>query len=194
MTSHAPEWADELARWKARVEGADRAEARALATVVRSVIDKLVAGDLTGIVQDDAPFGPWRPIPPHGWLTMELVDFQRGDFRAGDTLLRAVHVIDGSQPPITLEVRRGRGQPSAARLLYIAEFKRRYQAGEVLPELTQEAEHLEKWVKVTHGELSGATAKTIGNNIAKLDEWKALVAARDASRVKARQARHAPRP
>ena len=174
----AREWQEAEEHHRAADRAAREAEERAMQRIMDAFRDKLIAGELTGLVQDDPPFGPWRPIPPHGWHTLEVVDLKRGDFRAGSTVLHAVHFVEGDQrPTIVMEERRGRGRPSDARSYYLAEFRRRCEAGETYDVLSREAEYLEKWVKATHGELTGATAKTIGSNISRLPEWRAAKAA-----------------
>lgn len=106
--------ADEIELWRERAKSAEETEAFELSRLMERFKAKLAAGEVTGIVQDDPPFGPWRPIPPHGWRVMELVDLQRGDFRAGDRLLRSVHFVDSAPAPVVEVIPSGSpGRPTA---------------------------------------------------------------------------------
>jgi hypothetical protein len=86
------EWSDAMEVYSGRSDL--RADARAKAEtavsrILAHLIERLVAGELTGVVQDDPPFGPWRAIPSLSWRSLEPVDIEAGHFRKDTTPIRA---------------------------------------------------------------------------------------------------------
>jgi len=170
------EWRDAMAVYRSRSGSRDHARTQvrtARARIINHLVERLVAGELTGVVQDDPPFGPWRAIPTLSWRSLEPVDIKAGHFRAGKTELRSVQVVEGRyEPPIPLSASGTRGRPSPKQL-YLSEHQRRCETGAAFDGLSKEAEYLEKWMAQTHGAMAGATMKTIGNNIRKAHAaWK----------------------
>lgn len=176
------EWQEESAAFDARRAGARAGERLAFERVYAAFIDRLVAGELTGLVQDNPPFGPWRPIPPHGWRSMQVLDVEAGSFRAGATLLQAVQIVEGRYEPATEIIGSGSPGRTTSKHLFMAEHRRRCEAGIALAAVKAEAAHLEAWMRTLHPGAPGATAKTIENNIR--DEHRAWTAKRQGAAAK----------
>jgi hypothetical protein len=162
------EWSDAMEIYESRSEF--RADRRAnaedkLARIVAYMVERLVAGELTGIVQDDPPFGPWRAIPSLSWRSLEPIDIAAGHFRASKTQLKFVQVIEGRyEPPVEI-VSSGSPGRASSKQLYTAEFRRRRDEGFAEPTVKGEAAYLESWMAHRHPGAPGAEAKTIENNI-----------------------------
>lgn len=178
----AREWQDESAAYEARRAGALSRERQAFDSVYSAFIERLVAGELTGLVQDDPPFGPWRPIPPHGWRSMQVLDVEAGSFRAGGAVLQAVQIVEGRDEPATEITGSGSPGRTTSKHLFMAEHRRRCEAGIALAAVKAEAAQLEAWMREHHPGAPGATAKTIENNIR--DEHRAWTAKRQGAAEK----------
>lgn len=175
------EWSDAMEIYESRSElRADRrANAEyALTRIVAHMVDRLVAGELTGIMQDDPPFGPWRAIPSLSWRSLEPLDIEAGHFRAGNTKLKFVQVVEGRyEPPIEI-VSSGSPGRASSKQLYITEFRRRRDEGIAEPTVKGEAEYLESWMAQRHPGAPGTEAKTIENNIrADHRAWRSTIEA-----------------
>lgn len=175
------EWSDAMEGYESRSEFRAHRRTNAedeLGRIVAHMIERLVAGELTGILQDDPPFGPWRAIPSLSWRSLEPIDIAAGHFRAGKTQLKFVQVVEGRyQPPIEI-VSSGSPGRASSRQLYMAEFRRRREEGIAEPTVKGEAVHLETWMAQRHPGAPGAEAKTIENNIrADHREWRSTVEA-----------------
>jgi hypothetical protein len=176
------EWQDKAAAFEARRTGAHASERLAFERVYAAFIERLVAGELTGLVQDDPPFGPWRPIPPHGWRSMQVIDVEAGSFRAGGAVLQAVQIVEGRYEPATEITGSGSPGRTTSKHLFMAEHRRRCEAGIAMAAVKAEAAHLEAWMRKHHPGAPGATAKTIENNIR--DEHRAWTARRQGAAEK----------
>jgi hypothetical protein len=177
------EWSDAMEIYESRsgLRADRRANAEsALACIVAHMIERLAGGELTGIVQDDPPFGPWRAIPALSWRSLEPIDIAAGHFRAGNTKLKFVQVVEGRhEPPIEI-VSSGSPGRASSKQLYVAEFRRRRDAGIAEPTVKGEAVHLESWMAQRHPGAPGAEAKTIENNIrADHRAWRAKIEAQN---------------
>jgi hypothetical protein len=175
------EWRDAMEAYGSRSDhrAAARASAEsAMARIVDHLIERLVDRELTGIVQDDPPFGPWRAIPSLSWRSLEPVDIEAGHFRAGKTELRSVQVVEGRYEPQIEIVSSGSPGRSTSRQIYMAEFKRRCEAGIAEAVVKAEAAYLESWMAQRHPGAPGAEAKTIENNIrADHRAWRSTIEA-----------------
>jgi len=173
------EWRDAMEVYSSRSDLRARARAKAeiaLSRIVAHLIERLVAGELTGVVQDDPPFGPWRAIPSLSWRSLEPVDIEAGHFRAGNTQLRFVHVVEGryetlvdivssgpepkSQPPRT----GAPGQPSSMYLIK-REWEERHARGKIESSRKEQAGVLRNWLISEHPEMPPPTEKTIYNQL-----------------------------
>jgi hypothetical protein len=175
------DWSDALEVYESRSEF--RAHRRtnaedALGRIVAHMTERLVAGELTGIVQDEPPFGPWRAIPSLSWRSLEPIDIAAGHFRAGKTQLKFVQVVEGHyEPPIEI-VSSGSPGRASSKQLYTAEFRRRRDEGIAQPTVKGEAVYLESWMAQRHPGAPGAEAKTIENNIrADHRAWRSTIEA-----------------
>lgn len=182
------EWRDAMEDYSSRSDLRADAGAKtetAMSRIVGHLIERLVAGELTGLVQDDPPFGPWRAIPSLSWRSLEPVDIEAGHFRAGNTQLRSVQVVEGQdEPPVEIVSSGSAGRPTS-RQLYMAEFRRRRDAGIAEPTVKGEAMHLESYMKQRFPSAPGSDSKTIENNIR--DEhrkWRASLAAPTRGKVR----------
>lgn len=176
------EWQEASADHGPRARSADQAVNRAFAALMDEFVERLVAGELTGLVQDDPPFGPWRPIPPHGWRSMQVIDVEAGSFRAGNTVLQAVQIVEGRYEPATEITGSGSPGRTTSKHLFMAEHRRRCEAGIALAAVKAEVAHLEAWMRAHHPGAPGATAKTIENNIR--DEHRAWTVRRQGAAEK----------
>jgi hypothetical protein len=162
------EWRDAMEAYSARSDSRTYARATAETTMARILaymIEQLVAGELTGIVQIDPPFGPWRTIPSPSWRSLEPTDIEAGHFRAGASELRFVQVVEGRyEPPVEIVSSGSAGRPTS-RQLYMAEFKRRCDGGIAESTVKGEAAYLESLMAQRYPGAPGSDAKTIENNI-----------------------------
>ncbi len=184
----AREWSDAMEIYRGQSDLRARARANtetAMERIVDHLIERLLADELTGVVQDQPPFGPWRAIPSLSWRSLEPVDTEAGHFRAGKTELRSVQVVEGRyEPPIEIVSSGAPGRPTS-RQIYMAEFKRRCEAGIAGAAVKAEAAYLESWMAQRHPAAPGAEAKTIENNIREDHRaWRSHVAGSTGAKVK----------
>ena len=137
-------------------------------------IERLIGRDLTAIVQDDAPFGEWRPIPADAWLRFHIKDLRGRDVMGHNIELTEVHVIEGYNTQLLEPMRTGTaGRPTSKhlvlgeldRLIATGELTRLIGSGELENTLDAVARHLVSWLKQSHPAAPQMAKPTMENAI-----------------------------
>jgi hypothetical protein len=81
-----------------------------------------------------------------------------------------VQIVQGRYVPAIEIISSGTPGRPTSRQLYVAEFRRRCEAGHAELELSREAKHLEGWLRSEHPGAPGCTCRSIENSIR--DEYK----------------------
>jgi hypothetical protein len=147
---------------------------RLLRRIKQSLIDQLIAGDLVGYGQTDAPFGPWRQIPAATWRGYRITDIRRGVASGPSVDLLAVHIAparaanhpaqpSAKEPPAAQTGVPGRPEKHIS--VVIQEFERQAKAGRIAPSLAQQARGLAEWFQTAHPDKQAPTPKTIENRL-----------------------------
>ena len=126
---------------------------------------RLKDGELTALVQADAPFGLWRPMPPSSWEHLKVKSYNEGRVTGPGINLSGVHVIEARFTDLTRPSKSGvPGRRSSADLMF-EEFERRVAAREVANKIGEEAKYLSEWVKSEYPTHPSMTPKTVANRI-----------------------------
>jgi hypothetical protein len=160
------EWEAERANRTANQARSAQADMhQAWAAIKRSLINQLIAGDLTAFAQSDPPFGPWRAIPAAAWRSLHIKDVRHGRVMGPNVDMTGLHIlaVDRSVEPV---VRTGtQGRPKKGIHFIKAEFERRRDAGKTERSRMREAEWLLNWFLAHHADKEPPTVKTIYNNL-----------------------------
>ena len=145
---------------------------RAKKAIERSLVKGLIAGDLTAIVQADAPFGEWRPIPAETWRRLRIQDLQKGHVIGPNIDLNDVHVIEGDHTRLLELMKTGVQGRESSKHLVLAELDRwivsgdlaRWIAsGQVDDTLKAVAERMVEWLEQTYPKAPPLTQTSMEN-------------------------------
>jgi hypothetical protein len=115
------------------------------------IVEQLIAGDLTAIVQSDPPFGEWRPILSEDWRRrLRIQDARKGHVTGPNIDLNDVHIVEGHRSQLYEPVPRGARGRRSSKDLILGEHRRRVAAKEAHPVQRDEALALVAWLKRAH--------------------------------------------
>jgi hypothetical protein len=148
---------------------------KAREAIKRSLVKGLIAGDLTAIVQVDAPFGEWRPILSEDWRRrLRIQDARKGHVTGPNIDLNDVHVIEGDHTQLLELMKTGaQGRPSSKHLASIeldqwivsGDLARWIGSGKVKYQLKAVAERLVEWLEQTYPKMPPLTQTSMENVI-----------------------------
>lgn len=160
------EWEAERANYTANQARSAQADmVRAWKAINRSLIDQLIAGDLTAFAQSDPPFGRWREIPVSSWQSLWIKDAKRGHVAGSGVNLVNVYVMKTDQKHLYAMMTGAPGRPQKSMSLIKNEFERRCAAARIEASRTAQANVLLEWLRTAHPDMPEPTVKTIYNKL-----------------------------
>ena len=154
----------------------------ALRKITDRLIERLIAGDLTAVVQVDVLFGEWRPSPANLWEHLQIEDVKCGHVIGRNIDWTDVRIIEGDHTRLLEPMKTGVQGRQSSKHLVLAELDRWIvsgdlahwiASGQVDDTLKAVADGLVKWLEQTYPKAPPLTQTSMENVIrSKVNKFK----------------------